>query len=443
MHRVLLTAAALVVALGGCGGATPLSPEGTPEEGDGPPTLHALTPAETARARTLSPLPDLPPDSTNAYADDPRAATLGQRLFFDSSYSGSGQLLLPRGMACATCHRGLGLADRVQSPGMDTGGGYGGGGASVGKVRNALGLINASYNRWVNWGGRFSAQWELPLAVAENQGIMNSDRLRIARMIFARYRVEYEAVFGPLDPGLGDSSWRFPPSARPNPAAPDVAAAWDRMTAGDQLVANRIFVNYGKSIQAYLRTLVSRRSRFDAFVAGDAMALSDREIAGLKLFLGKARCITCHQGPNFTDDDFHNLGVPTPGAPDMGRYDDIPPLLSSPFNVDGEFSDDRASGRLARLYLPPAESTRGQFRTPTLRNLVFTAPYMHTGQLGNLADVIDLHGRAANGPAIGVRDGELAAIDLTADEKTALVDFLGTLASAPLPGAVLMDTSHP
>ena len=117
------------------------------------------------------------------------------------------------------------------------------------------------------------------------------------------------------------------------------------MADADRTIANRVFVNFAKALEAYQRQLVSRNAPFDKFVAGDIGMLATSEVRGLKLFVGKAGCIGCHSGPHLSDGLFHNIGVAQTGAhvpaADNGRFADITPLLASAMNVDGVFSDDR------------------------------------------------------------------------------------------------------
>jgi cytochrome c peroxidase len=315
-------------------------------------------------------------------------------------------------------------------------------------TRNAPPLVNASFYTWTNWAGRFSAQWELPIAVVENPKNMAGDRLRVAHMVFSHYRTAYEAVVGSALPdALGSDATRFPPSGKPK-AAGGTDGPWETMTAADQLVVNTILANYGKLIEAYLRKLVSGDSRFDRFVAGDETALSANEVSGLKVFLGKGSCTSCHSGPMFTDNQFHNLGLPQTGphvpTTDNGRFADITSLLASGFNTSGTWSDDQNTGRLNGLSATPPDSTKGQFRTASLRNIAVSGPYMHAGQIATLEGVVAYYDRVASvTPAVGTVDPLLHSLSLTDAEKADLVAFLGTLTSAPLPDALTTDTSAP
>jgi cytochrome c peroxidase len=425
----------------GCGEESQMPPAQPP----GP-----LGEAEWQTVRTLSPLPSVRADPTNKFADDAKAAALGQRLFFETGYSGPltvgndgsngalGAAMEAGRISCASCHGGRGLDDRRSRPGN----------VSLGAnflTRNALGLVNASHYKWVNWAGRFSAQWELPLAVAENANNMNSSRLRLAHVVFDKYRADYEAVFGALDAAIGSDAARFPAAGKPKANMMAVDGAWEAMTDGDRTIVNTVFVNFGKALEAYLRKLVSGPSRFDQFVAGNMSAITAQEIDGLKLFIGKAGCVGCHGGSFFSDQQFHNLGVAQTGdhvpAMDMGRFGDVPPLVASAFNSGGMWSDDRNTGRLSGLSAMPPEETKGQFRTPTLRNVTTTPPYMHAGQLATLADVIDYYDKGGTDATVGSKDLRMKPLGLTAAEKAALVAFLGTLDAPALPAPLLEDTS--
>lgn len=408
------------------------------EAGDGEEPV-VLTDAERAIAATLSPLPDVPPDPTNAYADDEGAAALGQMLFFDASYSGALAVDSDLGNAgetgkvsCASCHMSPTMADHRSMPNN----------VSLGAnfhSRNAPGVVNSSYYAWTNWGGRFSSQWELPIAVAEAPVIMNSTRLDVLHTIANKYRAEYDAVFEDLPATLDVA--KFPLSGKPG------QASWDGMAAEDQELANRVYVNYAKALQAYMRKLVSKNTRFDQFVAGDEDALTPAELRGYKLFVGKARCNGCHLGPNFSDDKFHNIGVPQTGPHvpegDDGRHKDVLGLLGSPFNGAGAFSDDPAAGqlKLAGLTNPMPESARGAFRTPSLRGVAQSAPYMHSGQLATLEEVVEFYNSGGGVPVSGTKDPLILPLYLSVDEQSDLVAFLKTLNGEPIPPALLEDTS--
>jgi cytochrome c peroxidase len=253
-------------------------------------------------------------------------------------------------------------------------------------------------------------------------------------------------VFGNI-PALSDTK-RFPQHARPDhdPNVP-VAQAWAAMTVPDQTTINRIFSNLGKAIEAYERQLISYRSAFDRYAAGLKAgsrkyqnAISPAAKRGLKLFVGKAKCELCHSGPNFTDGQFHNLGLPLLAGEkeDSGRAGGLRAVIFNPFNGKGRFSDveNRESGdRFSSL--PSPESQLGAFKTPSLRNVALTAPYMHDGRFPELWRVLIFYARgkaAIPGPLVGKRDETLNMIPhLTIRQRKDIISFLLTLTSKPLP----------
>ena len=150
----------------------------------------------------------------------------------------------------------------------------------------------------------------------------------------------------------------------------------------------------GKAIAAYERTVLSGDAPYDRFKAGDESALSESAQRGMKLFFGKAHCSACHAGPNFTDNGFHNVGIGMDRAkPDIGR--------ESESKLEGD---------------------RGSFKTPTLRDIAKSGPYMHDGSLKTLEDVVEHYARG--GVANDYLDEEVFAIDLKSEDKADLIQFL-------------------
>lgn len=422
----------------------------TPDAG----STDDFTAVDQALAKTFSPLPAVPPDTTNAWADNPAAAVLGQRLYFDASYSGAlavgsdgmnGGLgaVGERGkVACVSCHGSASGDDNRTRPNhVSLGTDFG--------TRNALPIVNSAFNAWTNWGGRFDSQWSLPLAVAENARIMKSTRLEVAHLLFDKYRADYDAIFPvPLDAALSATApdaARFPPAGKPKATAADADGPWEQMAPADRAIVNRIFVNYGKALAAYTRKHVSRGAPFDRFVEGDTSALSASAKRGFKVFTGKGACATCHKGPTFSDDAFHAIGVPQTGdkvpATDLGRFTDVVPLLASPFNSNGDFSDDKTTGKLTGVAQSAAQL--GAFRTRSLRNLTTSAPYMHSGQLKTLEDVVEFYDKGTGTvPDGGTLAPGIAPLGLTTAEKADLVEFLKSLEGAPIDAALLQNTAR-
>jgi cytochrome c peroxidase len=158
-----------------------------------------------------------------------------------------------------------------------------------------------------------------------------------------------------------------------------------------------------EAIAAFERTIVSQNSSFDKYAMGESGAMNEAAIRGLALFRGKARCILCHNGPNFTDNQFHNLGVPQVGPlkEDLGRY-----------------------------VVTRAQQDKGAFKTPTLRSVVETAPYMHDGVLKTLEEVIDFHD--AGGGSNPNLSPLMKPLGLSPEEKADLLEFLKALTGAPI-----------
>ena len=219
------------------------------------------------------------------------------------------------------------------------------------------------------------------------------------------------------------------------------------MLPDDQHAVNRAFVNAGKAIAAYERLIVSRHSRFDTFVAGlrrdnsaDLAALSESEQRGLRLFFGRALCSNCHHGPQFSDLEFHDTLAPGEPAGDPGRTRGIDELRASEFGVASEWSDDPQGPARRRVdFLPLHRHAGREFKTPTLRNVALTAPYMHNGSLRTLEDVIDFYADRTN-IARDTGGGERileAPIQLDAQDRRDLVAFLEALTDETIDARLL------
>jgi cytochrome c peroxidase len=442
----------LLVLAAACGDDPPATDvDAAPPATDAAP--DEFTAEERAILATITPVPALPPDPTNAYADNMAAARLGQMLFFDKSYSGAlavgddgvnhglGRVGDTGKVSCASCHGvgGPAMDDQRSEPNnVSLGTGYG--------TRNAHGLVNSSFYKWSNWGGRFDSQWSLPLAVAEGGATMKSTRLQIAHMLYAKYRTEYDAIFpvpldAALDPAATDAA-RFPAAGKPKAAATDPDGPWELMAQADRDIVDRIYVNYGKALAAYTRRLVSRDAPLDRFLAGDDGAITPAAKRGLHTFL--ASCASCHEGPMLTDDEFHALGVPQTGtnvpAVDNGRFQDVPALLASRFNSDSVFSDNRTTGRLAGL--AQVDAQKGQFRTKSLRGIGASRPYMHAGQLPTLRDVVAFYNEGGGAVPDGVtKDPLVTPLGLDKTDENDLVELLLMLDGAPVAPTWLSDLS--
>jgi len=355
-----------------------------------PAELAALTDEEVARIARMAPLPPLPADPTNRFADDLAAAELGHALFFETRLS-------PKGVSCASCHDpakyftdGKALAQGIGTTN-----------------RNAPTVVDAARRRWTGWDGKFDSVWSQALSPIENPVEMGGSRASLLALVRddPALRAAYERAFGAF------------------PAKPD-----------DGTVAQVL-----KAFGAYQRKLVSAPAPIDRFVAalrgsgeGSLDALSPAARRGLATFVSKGGCYQCHRGPSFTDEEFHALGLV--GA--NGKVPDDPARLAAvdflqrnPFNGAGEFSDAASSPKAAMVRgLRRSGELFGQFRTPPLRGVSRTAPYMHDGRLATLADVVRFYD-TLEGSAPAGHHGEMVLQPLGLGEqgRADLVAFLESL----------------
>ncbi|MFI4855992.1 MAG: cytochrome-c peroxidase [Phycisphaerales bacterium JB065] len=403
---------------------------------DAPAPTPLTVSAETASLiLSLSPPPLPPADPTNRLSSDPRAAHFGRFLFFDSALSGSAN------MNCATCHKpelaftdGLPVAE----------------GAAVG-TRNTPSILNAAHFPWLNWDGSADTLWMQAARPLEAAHELNSTRTTLAKAIALDpdRRAAYEAIFGELPPASRFKS--MPDRATPSAEADSPERrAWQTMSEPDQDLATQVFVNICKAIAAYEHRLTSRNSPFDRFASavatGDLQEWANQgnpgfgqtELAGFELFAGEADCIACHAGPFFSDFAFHSVRVaPTAGPPqiDPGRFDGLGTVMTNPLNSAGPHSDDPQSSRAQRLtYLTNPGTNWGRFRTPSLRNVAVTAPYMHAGQFESLDRVLDHYSTFKDALPPDHHDAQerlLRPLNLSPDQRTAIIAFLHALTDIP------------
>lgn len=306
-------------------------------------------------------LPVAPP-YPSGNAPTPQRVALGKALFFDPRLSGTGS------RSCATCHNpGLGWSD-----GQKTALGV----RDQFLGRATPGLVNVAYNPVQLWDGRSKSLEDQVLMPIESRDEMNMDLNFLLQWIGNNQ--EYQSKFGKAYPGEAI-----------NP------------------------VTVAKAIASFERTLVSRNAPFDQWVAGNPKAMTQQQVAGFKLFAGKAHCLSCHSGPNFTDNGFHNLGLASWGDkdPDMGRY-----------------------------VQKPVNAMKGAFKTPTLRDIASTAPYFHDGSAKNLLEVVEHYN--SGGVVKTNLSPEIKPLNLDAEEKQALVAFMQAL-SSPRKRVVMPELPEP
>jgi cytochrome c peroxidase len=309
---------------------------------------------------------------------------LGKRLFFDKRLSLDGSI------SCSTCHDpATAFADHTQlAVGVDSKAGQ----------RNSPTILNSSFSSSLFSDGRAGSleeQAKLPLTGSSEMGLA-SYAAAVARVSSdPEYRKRFKQVFGK-----------------------------EGITI-DTIV---------KAIAAYERTLVSNNSPFDRFIAGDSNAISEPQKRGWELFKGKARCITCHEVkpsfPLFSDFKFHNTGLATTKS-NLDQLAGVV-LRKSRSGATSEVDANllaHAEGfcELGRFNVTRDSKDIGAFKTPTLRDVELTAPYMHNGSIKTLIDVVRFYNRGGEGNSH--LDPEMKPLNLSNQDTNDLVEFLRALTS--------------
>jgi cytochrome c peroxidase len=432
------TTAAATAATAVSHAAPPIARDALPAE------LAHLTDEEVARIARMSPLPAVPADPSNRFAESEAAAEFGHALFFETRLS-------PKGVSCATCHDPA----RYFTDGKPLSVGIGT------ARRNAPTVVDAARRRWNGWDGKFDSLWSQALSPIEHPDEMGGDRVAVLRLVRddASLRAAYERAFGPFPAALarggsdplapGASRDPAPEGARdpapkgaPDPApkgAPDPAPTAARDTDAQRLI-DATTAQVLKALGAYQRRLVSRTAPIDAFIdalgsrgeRGSLDALEPAARRGLATFVSTGGCYQCHRGPSFTDEEFHALGL----AGANGRVPDDPARLAAvdfvqanPFNAAGAFSDARESSKASMVRgLRRSGELFGQFRTPALRGVALTAPFMHDGRFGSIDEVIHFYDTLEGASPVG-HHGEMVLEPLGLGEqgRADLVAFLRSL----------------
>jgi len=332
------------------------------------------------------------PDPSNRVSGKPAAIDFGEQLFFENRLSGSGKL------ACGSCH----VPERDWSDGLVRGEGM----QTV--DRNTPNLVNVRYHRWYGWDGAADSLWSQSIRPILNEKELASSPRHVAELVRtdAELACHYTRTFGRA------------PAAAPTDEA--------------------LLVDVGKALAAFQETIVAARTAFDEF--RDALARGDRAAAarysipaqrGLKIFIGKGNCVTCHTGPRFTNGEFYATGVSSSAAKghsDPGRYEGIRLLKESHFNLLGPYNDDAARTTAAATQrVDSVQRNLGEFKVPSLRNAALTGPYMHNGQIGTLREVVRYYSELnVERPRA---DGEqlLKPLKLSAQETDDLIVFVESL----------------
>ncbi len=343
--------------------------------------------AASAAPLGLPPVP-IPPDNPQTEAK----IALGDRLFHDKRFSADGKV------ACATCHdRAKAFTDhKPVSQGF----------RNLRGTRNAPTVVNAAYMKTLFWDGRepdLEGQAKQPFVNPVEGGLPNHEPLLEVVRKDERYVEAFKQVFG--------------------------------------VGARDITMDHvAKAIAAFERTLVAGDSPFDRWrYGGEADALTEAQKRGFEVFVGKGRCVSCHVIEQtqalFTDNRFHNIGV------------GFKKIRGKEFEVAREFVRAKRQGadvdktvltkpeasELGRFAVTENPTQVGAFKTPTLRNVAVTFPYMHDGSLETLEDVVDFYNNGGrlreDDPVSPFLSGGIRPLDLTDEEKRDLVAFLKSLTS--------------
>ncbi len=295
-------------------------------------------------------LPATPPHPADNKPNADRVA-LGKMLFFDPRVSRDGN------MSCATCHSpSFGWSD-----GLPTGRGF----QSQLLGRATPTIVNTAYNSIQMWDGRKKTLEDQAMGPLEASPEMNTDLARFFTWIKETdgYKKAFAMAY-PAEP-IGTETFR-------------------------------------KAVASYERTVISRTSAFDRWIAGDKTAMTPQQLRGLAVFVdpNKGNCAVCHSAPNFTDNGFHNLGLASSG------------------------NDNADPGRFAHKKVA---SLKGAFKTPTLRDIERTAPYFHDGSAKTLMDVVEHYDRG--GDVKTNLSSNVKPLHLTSAEKEELVVFMKALSS--------------
>jgi cytochrome c peroxidase len=309
------------------------------------PAMADKVPLPTAADRQWK-LPPVPVPADNA--STPARIALGKALFFDPRLSGNGVT------SCASCHNpSLGWSD-----GLKTAIGMGG----IVLARATPTIVNTAFNTQFMWDGRKKSLEDQALGPMKAADEMNTDFPAVLERL--RAMPEYVALF---------------------------ERAYPREPIGEETIA--------KAIAAFERTVVSKDSPFDRWLAGDAKALTPEQYRGFRVFADPARgnCAACHSGANFTDNGFHNIGLRSAGArPDLGRF-----------------------------AIRPVAAMKGAFKTPTLRDIALTGPYFRDGSAATLREVVEHYARG--GDDRSNISADMKPLKLSEQEKNELVAFLHAL----------------
>ncbi|WP_127477735.1 cytochrome-c peroxidase [Sulfurivermis fontis] len=317
--------------------------------------------------KTQAAVPDLAPLPESKYNAD--MAAMGKYLFFDERLSGDA------GISCATCHD--------PAKGWGDGAPLGKGYPASEHFRNTPGLVNARFKKYFKWDGQLDGN---------DLGTLVRNEITEAHLMNMDGRLMQERL----------------------KQVPEYNAMWQKFRK-DDINGMRVFNVVGE----FVKSLTSQNVPFDNYLKGNQGAISDEAKRGLALFKGKAQCISCHNGPMLTDNSFHRLGVPENPAVTAEPLRHI--TMARHYSTHGMPNYMNTHVDVGRYAITKNPADKGKFATPSLRELKYTAPYMHNGMLATLDDVLEFYNRG------GGKGGELKPLGLSAAEKSDLKAFLLSL----------------
>jgi len=328
--------------------------------------LTGLSGSWYVHAEGLEPLPPLPIFPENPLT--PEKVELGRKLFFDRRLSGDGT------MTCATCHN----PETGYSDGLDISLSY----PTTKNWRNASPIINMAYNSVFFWDGRASGLEEQALFPIMSAFEMNQnlDFLEEELKQVPEYIKDFHDVFG------------------------------------GEITRERV----GMALAAFQRTIVSKDAPLDKYLSGDQNALSPVQKEGYEIFTGKGKCTSCHNGPNLTDNRFYNIGVPE--NPSVINDPRVAATRRFTAKVSGYNAYRTLTEDPGRYLVTKEREDWKAFRTPSLRELSLTGPYMHNGVFSSVEDIIEFFNKGGGDDPH--KTPLLKPLNLSDDEKLALEVFL-------------------
>lgn len=377
-------------------------------------------------------------------------AEMGYELFRDKRLSLNGEI------SCASCHMPEhSFSDpRPVSFGLSHG------------HRNAPPTINLFAANWLFWDGRADSLEMQAMEPLESPGEHGISRWQLASLLYFNYRGLYEANFGEFPRALLELLEQAPETIdgaipeRQQAAIPEqlyelwqqyhldqepVNPKWlqnyQALSEEQKSALDQVFVNGLRAIAQYQKGLLTRDSAFDRFIKrvekqGVSAALNGefgkRELRGFQLFTGKAACVRCHSGPFFSDGNFYNTGIARGSRKTLGRMEGLlrwkhhPYACQNPNPEPRVYCDEKEQAAL--LEESRLRKEIGRIKTPTLRNVALTAPYMSDGSFAELSEVLE----AYNNPlprSLGHVDPRIQPLGLSADEINDIIAFLYSLSS--------------